>query len=85
MQGETMSDPLSTITTTVSVTGMTCSHCVASVTAELETLENVKDVSVELHAGGVSTAIVTSTKALAPAQIDAAIAEAGYAVVGVTA
>ena len=72
---------MSTVTTTISVSGMTCSHCVASVTEELEALDGVSNVVVELNNGGISTATITSEKALPPSQISAAVAEAGYLVV----
>ena len=39
-------------TTTLKVSGLTCGHCVAHVTEELEALDGVKDVSVLLNKGG---------------------------------
>lgn len=36
---------MSTVTTTVSISGMTCSRCVGSVTEELEALDGVPSVS----------------------------------------
>ena len=69
------------VTTTVNISGMHCDHCVASVTEELQELECVAAVDVALHKDGVSVATITSAAELAPEQIDAAIAEAGYAVV----
>ncbi|MFJ6027050.1 heavy-metal-associated domain-containing protein [Pseudarthrobacter sp. NPDC092424] len=68
-------------TTEVSVSGMTCGHCVSAVTEELEALEGVQDVDVDLNAGGVSTVTITSAKELSPAEIGEAVAEAGYLVV----
>jgi copper chaperone CopZ len=41
-------------TTTYSVTGMTCEHCVASVTEELMELPGVSQVGVDLVSGGTS-------------------------------
>lgn len=67
-----------TTTTTVLVTGMTCAHCVTSVTRELEALDGVSDVSVALNAGGVTPVTVTSAGPLAAAAIAAAVDEAGY-------
>jgi copper chaperone len=67
-----------TTTTTVQVTGMTCAHCVAAVTGELEALDGVSDVSVALNAGGVTPVTVTSTRPLPPEAIAAAVDEAGY-------
>lgn len=68
-------------TTQVSVSGMTCGHCVSAVTEELESLEGVQDVAVDLNAGGVSTVTITSAKELSPAEIGEAVAEAGYLVI----
>ncbi|MFZ3414590.1 heavy-metal-associated domain-containing protein [Arthrobacter sp. 3Tela_A] len=68
--------------TQLSISGMTCGHCVASVTEELSALEGVKDVRVDLVADGVSTAVVTSTEPIAPELLGEAVAEAGYTVVG---
>ena len=36
-------------TTTLKVSGLTCGHCVAHVTEELEEINGVKDVSVLLN------------------------------------
>ena len=63
-------------TTTYSVTGMTCDHCVAAVTQELMALESVTVVNVELSNGAVE---VTSEHPLDPEAVAAAIDEAGYA------
>ncbi|MER2133858.1 MAG: heavy-metal-associated domain-containing protein [Arthrobacter sp.] len=68
--------------TKLSISGMTCGHCVASVTEELSAVEGVKDVRVDLVADGVSTAVVTSTEPVAPELLGEAVAEAGYTVVG---
>lgn len=69
-------------TTELSVTGMTCHHCVASVTEELTALDGVENVSIDLVVGGASTVTVQSAAPLEPAAIDAAITEAGYALAG---
>jgi copper chaperone len=61
---------------TYPVEGMTCGHCVASVTEELSALEGVTAVDVDLVPGGLST--VTVTGPAAPAAVRAAIEEAGY-------
>ena len=47
-------------TTTLKVSGLTCGHCVAHVTEELEALDGVKDVAVLLNKGGQSTVTVLS-------------------------
>ena len=70
-----------TIQTNVNVSGMTCGHCVSSVSEELEALNGVEDVSVDLNPGGLSTVTITSTSELSPSEIGEAVAEAGYLVV----
>jgi copper chaperone len=66
---------MSTSTTTWSVTGMTCAHCVASVTEEIGELDGVENVSVVLDTGAVT---VTSARPLDRADVQAAVEEAGY-------
>ena len=70
-----------TIQTNVNVTGMTCGHCVSSVSEELESLSGVQNVAVDLNPGGLSTVTITSTHELSPSEIGEAVAEAGYLVV----
>ena len=67
-------------TTTFTVDGMTCGHCVHAVTTELSALDGVTDVRVELVAGGSSPVTVTSEAPLADDTVAAAVVEAGYAV-----
>ena len=62
--------------TTYTVTGMTCGHCVASVTEELKAIPGVEDVVIELASGKVE---VTSAVPLDPAAVRGAVEEAGYA------
>lgn len=66
-------------TTTVSVSGMTCDHCVRAVTDELSQLEPVTDVKVQL--GEPSTVTISSDAELSAQDIAAAVDEAGYEVV----
>ncbi len=63
------------------VEGMTCSHCVASVTEEVSALEGVERVSVDLQAGGASRVTVVSDRVVAVDQIRDAVTEAGYTLV----
>lgn len=63
------------------VNGMTCSHCVASVTEEVSAVAGVTSVSVELNAGGTSRVSVAGAALMEPDEIRAAITEAGYSVV----
>jgi copper chaperone CopZ len=61
---------------TFTVTGMTCGHCAASVTEEISEIAGVESVDVVVETGAVT---VTSTAALDPAAVQAAVEEAGYA------
>jgi copper chaperone len=63
-------------TQTYTVTGMTCSHCVSSVSTEIGKLDGVSDVQVDLGSGTVT---VTSQQPLDDAAVGAAVDEAGYA------
>ena len=65
-----------TYTFTGTVTGMTCEHCVASVTEEVQELPGVERVEVSL-AGG--TLQVTSSRPLDEDAVRGAVEEAGYA------
>lgn len=68
-------------TSTYSVTGMTCDHCVKAVTEELTALDGVSNVDVFLVSGGASTVEVTSDVELDRAAVQAAVDEAGYELV----
>ena len=66
-------------TTTLIVNGMTCGHCVASVTEELKEVAGVRDVRVpELVKGGDSQVLVDSEGPLDLEAARAAVVEAGY-------
>jgi copper chaperone len=60
------------------VAGMTCSHCVSSVTEELSALDGVESVAVDLHPGAVSSVVVTASRALRVDEVRAAVEDAGY-------
>ena len=60
---------------TYTVSGMSCGHCVAAVTAELEKLDGVTAVDVTLDRGAVT---VRSTQPLDEEAVRAAVDEAGY-------
>ncbi|MEQ3553037.1 heavy-metal-associated domain-containing protein [Pseudonocardia nematodicida] len=64
-------------TATYTVTGMTCQHCVSSVTEEIGEIAGVTGVDVDLPTGAVT---VTSTEVLSDDAIRAAVEEAGYEV-----
>src|SRR5437867_6378258 len=61
------------------VTGMTCGHCVSSVTEEVSALAGVSKVAVDLPTGKVT---VTSAAPLDLDAVKAAVDEAGYQLVG---
>jgi copper ion binding protein len=63
------------VTSTYTVTGMTCAHCVQAVTSELSELSGVDAVQVDLASGAVT---VTSAAPLAAVDVRAAVDEAGY-------
>lgn len=67
-------------TTTIGVQGMTCGHCVSAVDEELRTIPGVTDVAVELVSGGTSQVTITAEAEPSADAIQAAVAEAGYAV-----
>lgn len=62
------------------VGGMTCGHCVSSVTEEVQDVEGVTKVSVELVAGGASKVSVSTHGHVSDAALQSAIEEAGYEV-----
>ncbi|MBS3918156.1 MAG: heavy-metal-associated domain-containing protein [Deltaproteobacteria bacterium] len=64
--------------TVLKVKGMSCQHCVMSVTKALNQLNGVQNVQVDLGKGEVW---LDNTKAVATGQIVKAITDAGYEVV----
>ncbi|HWC80989.1 MAG TPA: heavy metal-associated domain-containing protein [Pseudonocardiaceae bacterium] len=66
-------------TATYTVSGMTCQHCVSSVTEELGALSGVTDVTVQLDTGAVT---VASQRPLPADEVAAAVDEAGYQLAG---
>ena len=68
----------------LSVDGMTCGHCVMSVTEELTELPGVKNVEVILNSGGTSKVTVLTDKALEDSALGDAVSEAGFTLVGVS-
>jgi len=65
-------------TTTFTVKGMTCGHCVNHVTEEVKKIAGVTSVDVELESGAVT---VTAEAEISTAQMEAAVVEAGYELV----
>ena len=62
-------------TATFTATGMTCQHCVASVTKEVSELAHVTQVTVDLPTGKVT---VESDAPISSDEVIAAINKAGY-------
>lgn len=60
------------------VTGMTCGHCVASVTEEVGAIAGVQSVEVVLKKGGASRVTVHADGPLDAEAVRAAVEEAGY-------
>ncbi|WP_242087541.1 heavy-metal-associated domain-containing protein [Microbacterium lacticum] len=66
------------VTEDILVSGMTCSHCVSSVTDELTGIDGVQNVTVDLRAGGASHVTIHSTVPLDASALKAAAKGAGY-------
>ncbi len=66
---------MSTTTSTFTVVGMSCEHCVRSVEEEVGKIDGVNDVDVDLESGLVT---VTSDDEIPTAAFVAAVDEAGY-------
>jgi copper ion binding protein len=62
-------------TQTYTVSGMTCSHCVNSVSSEIQQIPGVTGVQVDLASGAVT---VTSDRPVDDTAVAAAVDEAGY-------
>ncbi|MGH9263461.1 MAG: heavy-metal-associated domain-containing protein [Acidimicrobiales bacterium] len=63
------------MSTTITVEGMTCGHCVAAVQSEVGKLDGVTDVAVDLASGRVT---VTAERTPDPEALREAVEEAGY-------
>jgi copper ion binding protein len=63
---------------TYTVTGMTCGHCVSSVTEEISQIGGVQKVDVDLASGKVT---VSSDQPVAADDVRTAVTEAGYTLV----
>ena len=66
-------------TSTYTVVGMTCGHCVSAVTEEVSGVPGVTGVDVDLASGGLT---VTSDAPVDDTAVRAAVEEAGYQVAG---
>ncbi len=68
----------------LSVDGMTCGHCVMSVSEELREIPGVKNVEVILNSGSTSKVTVLSDTPLDDAALSDAVSEAGFTLVGIS-
>ena len=66
---------------TLQLEGMTCGHCVSSVTKELEKVAGVTEVAVDLAS---QSAKLNAADSVTDAQLAAAIDEAGYKLISVS-
>lgn len=57
---------------------MTCGHCVNHVTEEVKKIAGVTAVDITLDSGAVA---ITSDRDISPADVEAAVVEAGYELV----
>ena len=71
-------------TVELSINGMTCGHCVASVTEELKEVPGVLDVEVILNSGATSKATVVTNTELDDNALRDAVSEAVFDLVGIT-
>ena len=62
-------------TSSYTVVGMTCGHCVSAVTDEVSRVSGVTGVEVDLSTGELT---VTSDAAVGASEVRAAVEEAGY-------
>jgi copper chaperone CopZ len=69
---------MSSYTYSGTVSGMTCGHCVASVTEEVQEIPGVEQVDVVLETGALT---VTSAEPLDDETVRSAVEEAGYQLV----
>lgn len=65
-------------TSTYTVTGMTCEHCAAAVTEEVNAIDGVTDVEVDLESGRLTIVGARVTTGA----VRAAVEEAGYDLAG---
>ncbi len=70
-------------TVELSINGMTCGHCVASVTEKLSEVPGVLNVEVILNSGATSKATVVTNTELDDNALRDAVSEAGFELVGI--
>ena len=62
-------------TQTYTVTGMTCGHCVSSVTEEVQEISGVEKIDIVLETGSLT---ITSSEPVDDTAVKTAVEEAGY-------
>jgi len=62
-------------TQTYTVTGMTCGHCVSSVTEEVQEISGVEKIDIVLETGSLT---ITSDEPVDDAAVRTAVEDAGY-------
>lgn len=65
-------------TNNYTVVGMTCGHCVSSVTEEVSAISGVSDLTVDLATGALT--VTSDSGCVTDDSVVAAVAEAGYRV-----
>ena len=63
-------------TSTYTVTGMTCEHCVRSVTEEVGAIDGVTDLEIDLATGSLT--VTTADAPVDDIAVREAVSEAGY-------
>ena len=66
------------MTSVLKVKGMSCQHCVMSVTKALNQLDGIKNIQIDLAKGEVR---FDNTKSVATDKIQKAITDAGYEII----
>jgi copper chaperone CopZ len=66
------------VTQNLLIEGMTCSHCVNSVTKAVSALPGVESVEIDLVPDGRSSLTVTGDDAVSDESIAGAVVDAGY-------
>jgi copper chaperone len=71
---------MTTSTTTYTVAGMTCGHCVSAVTEEVSKIPGVVEVRIDLSSGALE---VAGSSPVDDDAVEEAVHEAGYELVSV--
>nr|WP_253904993.1 heavy metal-associated domain-containing protein [Arthrobacter sp. H14] len=66
------------VRTDFGVTGLTCGGCASTVKKTVSTIGGVKDVNVDVVAGGISTLTITAENKIEFQQVAEVVSQAGY-------